>query len=245
MSRSLVVSIGNSTVFCGLFSGDRLIKRFRTGTNAFRRELAARIPGPIDRAAICSVVPRLTPVISREVTRRFGIHPRLLTTDSKHGLIIGYHRPRELGTDRLAAGLGARKKFPGKNILVIDCGTAATVTALSREGKILGGAILPGLDLWLKALAARTAQLPLVPLRRPATALGRSTRDGILSGTWYGHIGALRELIQRIRLEAFGGAGAILIGTGGRAELLASEVVFDLLEPDLILYGLEAFISAP
>jgi len=212
--------------------------------NSLCRAIANRVAGKIDRAALCSVVPDLTPALSRGLTQRFGVRPRLLTADLDHGLAIGYWRPRELGADRLAAALGARAKFPRQGVIVVDCGTATTITALRGDGMLLGGAIIPGWSLWPKALAAATAQLPLVSPRRPIAALGRSPREGILSGSYFGQAGAIRELVRRVRTEAFGRARALVVGTGGSASLFVREELFDLWEPNLILYGLYAFISA-
>jgi type III pantothenate kinase len=243
--RTLAVAIGNTTIFCGVFVDQRLLASFRlrAAGRGWGRRIAARARGEFGAVAVCSVVPRLTRPIVRELTRHFGLTPRVLTTTAPHGLKIGYRRPRELGTDRLAAALGAREKFPRRNVIVVDCGTATTVTALRRDGALLGGAILPGLALWPAMLAARTAQLPRVPLRRPAAALGRSPPEGIASGIFFGHGGAIRELIGRIRREAFGRGSVVVVGTGGHAPLFAHEGFFTAVEPALILHGLRAFIS--
>nr|AYC79555.1 type III pantothenate kinase [uncultured bacterium] len=131
-----------------------------------------------------------------------------------------------------------------KNVIVVDCGTATTLTALSGAGVLLGGAILPGLSLWPEMLAGRTAQLPLVKLRRPSAALGRSTGEGIQSGVFYGHVGAIRELVAHLRQEAFGRAACVIIGTGGHAALLAGESLFEHVEPALVLHGLRCFAAA-
>jgi len=126
-------------------------------------------------------------------------------------------------------------------VIVVDCGTATTVTALSKQGILLGGAILPGLGLWPEMLATRTAQLPRVALKRPAVALGRSTQQGLQSGFFHGHAGAIRELTQRIGAEAFGRASVVVIGTGGYAALLTRENLFTVYQPELILTGLHFF----
>jgi type III pantothenate kinase len=282
--RLLVISIGNTNIRAGLFSGDQLIAKFqvpiververhaltsaatsertrahsersrprkrvavdlRATAKALRRRLNAHFPKKVDAAGLCSVVPTLTPAVAAVIASLFRLHPRLLTAVANHGLKIGYRRPRELGTDRLASALGAAKRFPGQNILVVDCGTATTITALSRKGALLGGAILPGLALWPAMLASRTAQLPRITPGRPRRALGRSTREGLRSGIWFGHVGAVRELIEKIGREAFGKSKVLIIGTGGNAPSLGPAVLFDVLEPDLILYGLKHFASAP
>lgn len=243
----LVLNLGNTSLFGGVFTDGKLRKNFRVpigvGANSgkLQRVLTTHARGKIDGVALCSVVPALTPKIVAVLRRQFGVASQILTADAPHGLKIGYRQPSELGTDRLAAALGARSLFPKRNVIVIDCGTATTVTALHRDGTLLGGAILPGLALWPAMLAARTAQLPEVPAAKPRTALGRSTREALQSGFFHGHAGAMRELVGRIRGEAFGRAEAIVIGTGGHAARFAGEKIFDRLEPDLVLAGLHDF----
>jgi type III pantothenate kinase len=92
-------------------------------------------------------------------------------------------------------------------------------------------------------LARRTAQLPQVDLRRPRTALGRSPQEGIAAGVFFGHVGAIRETIARVRAAAFGREAAVVVGTGGHAPLLAGEKLFTLEQPDLVLRGLLAFAA--
>jgi type III pantothenate kinase len=227
-----------------------LIMRFRVPireaatARGFARLVARRVSGQIDHAALCSVVPALTASVARHVKQTFGIVPQILAADAPHGLMIGYRRPRELGADRLAAALGAQELFPKMNVIVVDCGTATTVTALRRDGILAGGAIFPGLSLWAKMLASRTAQLPRIALPQSVAAVGRSPREAIASGLYHGHAGAIRELIQRVQAEAFGRQKAVVIGTGGHAFRFAWEKLFTVLAPDLILTGLRAFAAS-
>jgi type III pantothenate kinase len=247
--KTLVLNLGNTSLFAGVFSGDRLLTQFRVPIDAassergFSRSVISRLRhrGRLERVAICSVVPVLVPRIIRRVRRHFKLEPQRLTADAPHGFKIGYRRPHELGADRIAAALGARKSFPGQNVIVVDCGTATTVTAVGRRGQLFGGAILPGLALWPAMLAARTAQLPEVELQRPRRALGRSTRESLQSGIFHGHAGAIREVVQRIRREKFGGAPVLVVGTGGHAKKFSREKIFDELVPELVLAGLNEF----
>lgn len=258
--KLLTLSIGNTSLFGGIFTGKRLGPAFRSevarivprppatprslDTASPPRRGDDRLPsalGQFDRAVLCSVVPRLTATTVRAVERRCGTTPLILTSSASHGLKIGYKNPRLLGTDRLAAALGARVLFPRKHIIVVDCGTATTVTALDRNGLLLGGAIFPGLALWPVMLASRTAQLPHVAPRRPIAALGRSPRAAIAAGVYHGHAGAIRELVARVRAEAFSRSAVLVIGTGGHAAMFAGEKIFDELEAALVLHGLRAF----
>lgn len=236
---TLAVAVGNTSVFVGLFIG-RNVKAFRIEPAELVR-LPDRVGAGVTRAAVCSVVPALTPDVARLIRRTWDIDAQLLSAEAAHGLGIAYRRPAELGADRVAAALGARVKHPRKNVIVVDCGTATTVTALSREGRIAGGAILPGAALWPEALATKTALLPRVMLRRPRAALGRSPQEAIVSGCYFGQVGAMRELVARVRAEAFGKEKAIVLGTGGNAALFEDERLFDRIEPRLVLEGLAEF----
>lgn len=243
--RTLVLCVGNTSVWGGVFTGAKLIREFRAprADSAALRAALARV-GRLDRAELCSVVPAMTGQIVRLVRRETGVTPAILAADSPHGLVIAYREPRRLGTDRLAAALGARARFPGENVIVVDCGTATTVTALTAGGTLAGGAIFPGLSLWPEALARGTAQLPRVPPRRPRAALGRSPEEAIASGIFHGHAGAIREVVAAVAREAFGATPFIVVGTGGNALRLKGEKLFTVLEPRLILRGLLAAAGA-
>jgi type III pantothenate kinase len=239
--RILAVDIGNTTVFAGVFAGRRLVRTFRVPTASAARPAPWRRLGPIDRVVLCSVVPAMTARISRAIKRHLGRRPLVLTSTSPHGLRIAYRNPARLGHDRLACAIGARALFPGRHLIMVDCGTATTVTALHRNGTILGGAILPGAGLWSAALATHTSQLPAVSLAAPARVAGRSTEEALRSGIHHGHAGAIRELVGRMRTEAFGRAVPVVIGTGGHAARFAKSRLFTTLQPNLILAGLRAF----
>jgi len=240
--RTLAISMGNTSLFAGEFADHRLVNAFRLGPAELIR-LPGRVRGAIDAAAVCSVVPALTPDVLRLIRRTWKIEAMVLTATAAHGLKIAYRRPGELGADRVAAALGVRTRFPQKNAVVVDCGTATTVTAVRRDGSVGGGAIFPGVGLWPEMLARRTAQLPRVTAARWRKALGRSTAEGIAAGIFFGHLGAIRETVARVREEAFGRAKAMIVGTGGHAGLFAREKIFDVLEPNLVLIGLRAFAA--
>ncbi len=236
----LAVAVGNTSVFVGVFSARGRGKAFRIDP-AELVHLPRKAGAGVTCAAVCSVVPALTPDVVRLIRRAWGIDAKVLSAQAKHGLEIAYRRPAEFGADRVAAALGARSRYGGKNLIVVDCGTATTVTAIAANGGVAGGAILPGAALWPEALATKTALLPRVALRRPAAAVGRSPREAIVSGCYYGQVGAIRELVARVRGEVFAKEKAIVLGTGGNAALFESEGLFDRIEPRLVLEGLAEF----
>jgi type III pantothenate kinase len=248
--RTLTLAIGNTSILLGTFSGRRLERAWRWSRTPQRADRVRRdavtsalesVRGSFDRVVFCSVVPKLTDPVVRLIRRRWKIAPLQLTATSSHGLRIGYREPNELGADRVAAALGAQKRFPQENVIVIDCGTATTVTALRADGHLLGGAILPGVGLWPEMLNTRTAQLPAVVLQRPRRALGRGTNEAITSGIFFGHAGAIRETVAHIRAEAFRNKTSRVVATGGNAPLFQREKLFDSLAPHLVIEGLAEF----
>jgi type III pantothenate kinase len=240
--RTLAVCIGNTSLFVGVFTDERLMTSFRLLPTELLR-LPGRVRGAVDRAVFCSVVPALTPGVLKLIRRTWKVEAEPLDALSPHGLQIGYRRPAELGADRVAAALGAREIFPRQNVVITDGGTATTVTALRGDGTLLGGLIFPGITLWPEILARRTAQLPEIPLGRSGVALGRSTREGLVSGIFIGYVGAIRETVARVRVEAFGTEAAVVVGTGGLTPLFARENLFTLIEPALVLRGLRGFAA--
>jgi type III pantothenate kinase len=127
---------------------------------------------------------------------------------------------------------------PKRDVLVVDCGTATTLEVVTAAGDYLGGAILPGVGIGAEMLASRTAKLPRVEIARPESALGRTTAESIQSGLYYGNVGAIRQLIAALTVEAFSGQRPQVIGTGGFARMFESERIFDEIVPELVLFGL-------
>ena len=243
----LVVSIGNTHIQAGIFHASRLTRRLKIPTKQGLKGFLGclsnlRTPKPsFDRICLSSVVPGLTKTFEKSLKRFSHAKVLLLTSDAGHGLKIAYEDPTRLGVDRLAGALGARHLLGYGNLIVVDCGTATTITALDENNVLLGGAIMPGLALWAAALAHGTAQLPKVRPRKPRSAVGRSPEKAIESGLFHGHSGAIKNLVTQIAAEAFGSKKFVVLGTGGNAPLFGPEKLFTQLEPDLILTGLLAF----
>lgn len=245
----LCIDIGNSQIYGGLFEGNELVSRFRKITQRgassdelglFFRQVVrenGNDPEAIDAIGFCSVVPDINHSLVNACNRYFDVDPFVLRAGVKTGLKIRYKNPTEVGADRIAGAVGAVARYPGRNIIIIDFGTATTVEAVSSGQEYLGGAIVPGLGISMRALEQNTARLPKVEIVRPANACGRSTVESIQSGLYWGHVGLIREIRDRIGVECFGASEPIVIGTGGFAGLLAETHLFSHVHPDLVLEG--------
>jgi type III pantothenate kinase len=246
----LCLDIGNTQIHGGVFDGGRLRAQFRKTTHplASADELGVFIPAvlrensldpkAIKRVALCSVVPAAVHSIRGVCGKYFGCQPFILQAGAKTGLKVRYRNPHEVGADRIANAIAATRRHPGRDLLVIDCGTATTFDVVTAAGEYLGGAILPGVGISAEMLASRTARLPSVEIARPEVALGRTTVESIQSGLFHGHVGAMRHLTTVLSREAFAGPLPYLIGAGGFAPLFSAEGVFDEILPELALWGL-------
>ena len=246
----LCIDIGNSQIHGGVFKEDELIMQFRkTSRQQFSSDEIGLFlkmvlrendiaPNSISGISICSVVPDLNHSIRNGCLKYFRIEPFFLKAGVKTGLKIKYRNPLEVGTDRIANAIAATSLFPNKNIIVIDFGTATTFCAISKTKDYLGGIILPGIRISMEVLESKAAQLPSVEIKKPENVVGRSTVESIQSGLFYGQVGTVREIKNKIIIEVFTDDAPVVIGTGGFSSLFESEGLFDLTLPTLVLKGL-------
>ena len=246
----LVLDVGNSQIFCGVFRQDELASQFRyasTGKGSsdeigvFLRSALRENgvdPESIKTIAISSVVPELNYTLRSCCQKYFAIEPMILRPGLKTGLKIAYKDPKEVGSDRIADAMGAMKLFPNRNLVVVDFGTATTVCAITKDRIFLGGNIMPGMRLAMEALEAKTAKLPSVEIKPVRTAVGKTTIESIQSGLYWSNVGMVRELVSRISAEVFAEEAPLVIATGGFSNLFHREDLFDHVVSDLILVGL-------
>jgi len=153
--------------------------------------------------------------------------------------IAGRNQNRtEVGADRIANAIAGAHIYQDENLLIVDFGTATTFCAISKDKEYLGGVILAGLRISAEALESRTAKLPSVEITAMRSCLGRGTSESIQSGLYFGNIGMVREIKQRLIDEAFSGGPTRTIGTGGFSGLFDKTGLFDAVVPDLVLKGL-------
>jgi type III pantothenate kinase len=161
----------------------------------------------------------------------------------KTGLKIRYSNPLEVGADKIANAIGGLARFPGRNLIVVDFGTATTLCAITKDREYLGGVIAPGVHTSMTALEARTARLPAVEIVRPAQVLGRSIVESIQSGLYYGALATVRSLAALITEEYFAKEKPVILGTGGIGRLFEKERLFDAFLPELPLIGLRRAVE--
>jgi type III pantothenate kinase len=247
----LSLDVGNTTIHGGVFDGDTLKAQFRR-TSEFRAssdELGIFLrtvlrendvdPTAIHQIAICSVVPDAIHSLRNACLKYFKINPFLLQAGVKTGLKIKYRNPVEVGADRIANSIAATHLYPGKDLLIVDFGTATTFCAVTSDRDYLGGVIIAGLKISMEALETKTAKLPAVEIISMREALGRSTVESIQSGLYYGQVGTVREIKTRLLKECFSAdSKPVILATGGFAGLFEKENLFDEIIPDLVLKGL-------
>lgn len=222
----LLIDIGNTNTTIGLYDkGIKHVLKFKTvrdvGTDKYSFLLnnfikKPRIKAP-DGAAICSVVPKVTPFVSSAIRKTFGVKPLVVSSKIKTGLKFKIKNPANLGADRIAAAVGAHKLYKG-DLIIVDFGTATTLCMVSANGEYRGGAIMPGIGISAEALSEKTAKLPCVKLKSPARAIGRDTEENILAGLVLGHAGGVERIIKELKKEA--GINPKVIATGGMADLV-------------------------
>src|SRR5579872_6841372 len=176
--------------------------------------------GAIRGIVIASVVPPIDWILRQFCERYFGQKPLFVEPGVKTGLPILTDNPAEVGADRVANCVGAFHQYGGPTI-VVDFGTATNFDVVSRKGEFLGGAIAPGLNVSAEALFARAARLPRVEIRRPAKIIGTNTVDNLQIGLFWGHLGLVDSILERMIAEL--GAETKCIATGGLAHLIAGE----------------------
>ncbi len=244
----LVVNIGNSTTSFGLHEDGKWLERWRIHTDAARTAdehgvllrgllaAAAIDQRRVTHAAIGSVVPQLTAVLGEVAERLTGRPAFVVTPQVKVGLRISIENPKEIGTDLVADAVAAFERLK-TSCVVVDFGTALTFTGVSGDGTLQGVAIAPGVAYATEALAEHTAQLPVVSLAAPATAIGINTIHSIQSGVVFGYVGLVEAMVERFRRELPAPVGAI--ATGGQASLIAPLTrCFAAVDPWLTLDGL-------
>jgi len=244
----LAVDIGNTNITIGAFDGGELVGRWSVPSRSCSSPegfvaVLTTLFSPdglgalsFDAAIICSVAPALNGILTGSLTGFVTGPVRMVGTDVSTGVRMLVDRPSEVGADRLVnavAGYAAHKEA----LIIVDMGTAVTFDVVTEKGEYAGGVIAPGIGISAEALAARTAKLPAVEVTRPARVIGTNTVDCIRSGLYWGFVGLVDGVVEKIIEEL--GATPRVIATGGAASLLAGQLRYvKECDKDLTLKGL-------
>lgn len=241
------IDVGNTHTVIGRWDGSSWRRPWRvpTSTSATEDELASTLsslcalenePFSASGVVIGSVVPAFNDSLDRLCAKWLQTPPVYLRSGAGVGLQVHYNPPEAVGADRIANTLGALAMGPGPWIIV-DFGSATTFDLVSGQGEYLGGAILPGPLLGLKALFSNTAKLPQVELKRPANVVGKTTPEAMQVGVVLGYADAIDGLCRRFQAEL--GEGTRVLSTGGLGETFQSIcTTIERHEPNLTLEGL-------
>lgn len=245
----LAIDIGNSNVVIGcLNENNETVKQFRMVTDLKKTddEYASGMKtileynnvdcAGFEGAIICSVVPPLTEIFRSAVESITGHRALVVGTGVKTGLNVMIENPASLGSDLVAVSVGAMQDYP-LPVVVLDMGTATTITVVDKGNRFLGGAIVPGVALSINALSAGTSLLQKVPIEAPAKCICTTTTQSMQSGAVYGNAAMIDGMIERFEYEL--GSSATVVATGGIAAKIIPHckhhVIYD---ENLLLRGL-------
>lgn len=244
----LAIDCGNTNTVFSIWDGERFLCTLRTSTEHQRTAdqyyvwlstLLAhhRIPMDIDAVIISTTVPRVVFNLRVLSDRYFNCRP--LVVGKPECLLPNPPRVDEgtqVGPDRLVNAAGAFERYGG-DIIVVDFGTATTFDVVAEDGAYVGGVIAPGVNLSLQALHEMAAALPHVDVTRPQKVIGTNTVTCMQSGVFWGYIGLVREICERIRSEY--DRPMRIISTGGLAPLFAQgDTLYDHFDEFLTIHGL-------
>jgi type III pantothenate kinase len=239
----LLFDIGNTHTHLGMANARRVVKQADLPTVAWFDNTALRSLADFTGrtwfkgAAVCSVVPHVTPEVCQVVKHIWHLRCLELTPETLRGVGIDYPKPHTIGPDRLANAVAARHRF-GAPVVVVDFGTAVTFDVVDRAGNYVGGIIAPGLTAMTDYLHEKTALLPQIRIREIRNPIGRSTEQAMLVGAVHGYRGLIRELCRELKRE-LRTRRLPVVATGGYARLIASKLPeITRVDPLLTLEGL-------
>ncbi len=245
----LAIDVGNTNTVLGVFDGKTLVRSWRVKTDARNTsdelwlQFGALVADyEITGLAVCSTVPSTLRELRTMIAAYFpAIRVIIVEPGIKTGVPLLVDNPKEIGADRIVNTLAAHTLYPHGPAIVVDFGTSTNLDVVSNKGEFLGGALAPGIEISVDALAARAAQLRKVELVLPRSVIGKNTVEALQSGTIYGFAGQVDGLVHRIsaELKLSYPESPTVIATGGLAPLVLgiSETIAHH-EPDLTLIGL-------
>lgn len=250
----LAIDMGNTNIVIGCVDDNGVLFEERLSTDFSKTELEYAIgfktvlelynidSHDIKGTIMSSVVPQLSNIIKSAVEKTIGISPLIVGPGIKTGLNILMDQPRQVGSDQIVDAVAALKVY-GAPAIIIDMGTATTMSVVDENENYIGGVILPGIRVSVDSLVSRTAQLPRIALDAPKSVMGKNTIDCMKSGVVYGNASCIDGMIDRM-IEANGfnknGTKAVtIVATGGLSEVIIPHCRHDIkVDPGLLLKGL-------
>ncbi len=253
----LAVDVGNTNTVIGLFEGAKLLANFRLETRrgGTEDEYAALLhglfalsglsfrpatpedPKGVSAGIIATVVPPVLRSFEELFRRYLQIEPVVIGPGTRTGMPVLYDNPKEVGADRVVNAVAAYERHPA-GCLVVDFGTATTFDVVTPKGEYLGGAIAPGIGISADALYRAAAKLPRVDIVRPAKIIGKSTVASMQAGLFYGYVGLVDGIVDRMRAEAE--FPMRVFATGGLCRLFSQDSrTIDEADEMLTLFGMQ------
>ena len=250
----LAIDVGNTNTVFAIFDKDKKLAQWRCSTSEERTadeyfvwlkslmDLNKLSTSKIDDVIFSSVVPKVGFNLRILSDRYFKSRPLVVSKDGcKLPIRVKVDEGTNVGSDRIVNTAGAFDRYKG-NWIIIDFGTATTFDVVGKDGAYLGGAIAPGVSVSIKALHDAAAALPYVDVRRPNNVIGKNTKDCIQSGVFWGYIGLIEGIIDKIRKEV--SFKMTTIATGGLAPLFGRETkIFNFIDLDLTMHGMNVIYN--
>ncbi|MDD2971319.1 MAG: type III pantothenate kinase [Lachnospiraceae bacterium] len=243
------IDMGNTNIVVGCFNDEAILFTERISTDAKKTELEYAVlfktvleihgitPAMISGSIISSVVPQLVHIMVDAIQKITPITPVIVGPGVKNGLNIRMDNPKQLGADLVVDAVAGLQEY-GAPLIIIDMGTATTISVIDAQKNYVGGMILPGVRVSVDSLVSRTSQLPRISLEAPRKSIGTNTIHCMQSGIVYGQASCLDGMVDRIEEEL--GYKATVVATGGLAQIITPHCKKEIiLDDDLLLKGLK------
>ena len=248
----LAIDMGNTNIVIGCVDEEKVLFEERLATDLSKTELEYVVifktvlelygieKEKVTGAIISSVVPQLVNIIKSAVYKLIKVEPMVVGPGVKTGLNILMDEPRRVGSDLIVDAVAAINNY-GTPLIVIDMGTATTMSVIDRKGNYIGGVIMPGIKVSVDSLVSRTAQLQRISLDAPDKVIGKNTINCMKSGVVYGNASCIDGMIDRLAEEMGEGLSDIkVVATGGLARVILPQCRHNIIQDDeLLLKGLK------
>ena len=248
----LAIDMGNTNIVIGCVDEEKVLFEERLATDLAKTELEYVVifktvlelygieKEKVTGAIISSVVPQLVNIIKSAVYKLIKVDPMVVGPGVKTGLNILMDEPRRVGSDLIVDAVAAINNY-GTPVIVIDMGTATTMSVIDRKGNYIGGVIMPGIRVSVDSLVSRTAQLQRISLDAPDKVIGKNTINCMKSGVIYGNASCIDGMIDRLAEEMGESPDDVkVVATGGLARVILPECRHNIIQDDeLLLKGLK------